>query len=310
MESVPGWRAIDLARHYGSKNASITRTRFALLVSPPRKRFFLFFSLLFPWKRNRWSRIKRHLSLSLTGEENWGQSGPSRKGRERHLRNDKSRLAYANWVQRSWVLYSFTKREYIILSLNTRPERLEFIVERIFSRATNQVKRIIRFRRNETSPQICDANVIVECFTREKHWNSMTKLLFKLCFKASFEFHGILCEIDLFFLSFLTELYKIFYQTRLPLKKKRGGKELKSKNQRAERRPRESERKSKMLKSSDLINHLRNEVNSPNPLPDIIGSLPSKMHLPAAVWWDFILSRILSPVSPNRGRPLISLARG
>lgn len=33
------------------------------------------------------------------------------------------------------------------------------------------------------------------------------------------------------------------------------------------------------------------------------------MHLPAAVWWDFILSRILSPVSPNRGRPLISLAR-
>lgn len=182
-------------------------------------------------------------------------------------------MAYANWVQRSWVLYSFTKREYIILSLNTRPERLEFIVERIFSRATNQVKRIIRFRRNETSPQICDANVIVECFTREKHWNSMTKLLFKLCFKASFEFHGILCEIDLFFLSFLTELYKIFYQTRLPLKKKRGGKELKSKNQRAERRPRESERKSKMLKSSDLINHLRNEVNSPNPLPDIIGSL-------------------------------------
>lgn len=111
----------------------------------------------------------------------------------------------------------------------------------------------------------------------------MTKLLFKLYFKASFEFHGILCEIDLFFLSFLTELYKIFYQTRLPLKKKRGGKELKSKNQRAERRPRESERKSKMLKSSDLINHLRNEVNSPNPLPDIIGSLPSKMHLPAAV---------------------------
>lgn len=62
----------------------------------------------------------------------------------------------------------------------------------------------------------------------------MTKLLFKLCFKASFEFHGILCEIDLFFLSFLTELYKIFYQTRRPLKKKRGGKELKSKNQRAE----------------------------------------------------------------------------
>lgn len=47
MESVPGWRAIDLARHYGSKNASITRTRFALLVSPPRQGRDGIFSFLF-----------------------------------------------------------------------------------------------------------------------------------------------------------------------------------------------------------------------------------------------------------------------
>lgn len=85
MESVPGWRAIDLARHYGSKNASITRTRFALLVSPPRKRWDFFFFLRFFFRGNEIDEAALNVtSLSLSyWRRKLGTIGALEKGKKK-----------------------------------------------------------------------------------------------------------------------------------------------------------------------------------------------------------------------------------
>lgn len=158
-------------------------------------------------------------------------------------------------------------------------------------------------------PQVCH-----RIFTKEKHSNSMIKSrhYYSNCVSSSFKFRTkfftlvkSICFPYNFFLSFLTELCIKFF-TKQEKKKKNWNPKIVD-----QRDERESERKSKMLKSSDVINHPRNEVTLQTLSPvSACYALSSKMHLPAAVWWDFILSRILSPVSPNRGRPLISLAGG
>lgn len=72
--------------------------------------FFLFSSLLFPWKRNRWSRIKRHLSLSLLLET---KIGDNRGPREREEK-DTLETTKVGWL----MLTGYNEAGYYTLSQN------------------------------------------------------------------------------------------------------------------------------------------------------------------------------------------------